>query len=74
MNILDTIVASKRKEVEDRKRRQPLDLLERKPHFFRPTFSLAQFLKDPSKTGIIAEFKRKSPSKGIINGTADVRK
>lgn len=73
MNILDTIVASKRKEVEDRKRRQPLDLLERKPHFFRPTFSLAQFLKDPSKTGIIAEFKRKSPSKGIINGTADVR-
>lgn len=73
MNILDTIVAAKRKEVEERKRRQPLDLLERKEHFHRTTFSLAEFLKDPSKTGIIAEFKRKSPSKGIINGTADLR-
>ena len=38
------------------------------------TLSLRQFLLDDSKTGIIAEFKRKSPSKGIINGNADVIK
>ena len=40
--------------------------------FKRPTFSLKQFLLDETKTGIIAEFKRQSPSKGVINSTADV--
>ncbi len=38
----------------------------------RPTFSLKEFLLDEARTGIIAEFKRKSPSKGIINDKADV--
>src|SRR5690606_13410051 len=40
--------------------------------FGRETFSLEESLK--SKSGIIAEFKRKSPSKGIINNKADVLK
>jgi indole-3-glycerol phosphate synthase len=42
------------------------------PFFKRSTLSLAQSLRDPAKTGIITEFKRKSPSKGMINEHADV--
>ena len=72
MNILDTIVAQKRKEVEQRKLATPLSVLEQQPHFIRPVYSLTGFLADTNRTGIIAEYKRKSPSKGIINATATV--
>lgn len=40
--------------------------------FSRATLSLKSFLLDPTKSGIITEFKRKSPSKGLINGTSSV--
>ncbi|MEI9933694.1 MAG: indole-3-glycerol phosphate synthase TrpC [Ferruginibacter sp.] len=72
MNILDTIIEHKVDEVEERKRKVNLDALKKSNHFSRPTFSLKQFLLDENKTGIIAEFKRKSPSKGIINDKSDV--
>lgn len=72
MNILDKIIAHKRIEVANRKAVTPIAELEKSPAFARPILSLKQFLLDDSKTGIIAEFKRKSPSKGIINGEADV--
>ncbi len=72
MNILDTIIAHKRVEVEENKRSKPIDVLMRSIFFEKPALSLKQFLIDKSKTGIIAEFKRKSPSKGLINGNADV--
>ncbi len=72
MNILDTIIEHKKKEVAERKALVSISELEKKPAFARPVLSLKQFLLDDAKTGIIAEFKRKSPSKGIINGTADV--
>lgn len=72
MNILDTIVAQKKKEVAERKEHRSFAELERSPFFQRSTFSLRSALSDPSKTGIIAEFKRRSPSKGMINGDADV--
>lgn len=72
MNILDKIIAYKQTEVAARKRVTSLADLERSTAFTRPVLSLKQFLLDETKTGIIAEFKRKSPSKGVINGQADV--
>lgn len=71
MNILDTIVAHKKREVEERKSAISVDELQSSKFFQRPTFSLKKFLLDENRTGIIAEFKRRSPSKGTINANAD---
>ena len=67
MSILDTIISAKRQEVEDRKQQVSTRDLEGSAFFQRTPLSLKQFILDPEHTGIIAEFKRKSPSKGIIN-------
>lgn len=74
MNILDTIIAQKKIEVEERKVKIPFAVLEQSAYFKRETLSLKKFLADTSRTGIIAEFKRKSPSKGWINADADAGK
>lgn len=71
MNILEKIVIDKRKEVEMKKNFIPINAFEQLPHFGRPTVSLAKNLKK-SNTGIIAEFKRKSPSKSWINQDANI--
>jgi len=73
MNILDKIIAQKHIEVENKKTATPAKNLERSEFFTRPTYSLKKQLLDTTKVGIIAEFKRKSPSKGIINANADVK-
>ncbi|MCW3091178.1 MAG: Indole-3-glycerol phosphate synthase [Ferruginibacter sp.] len=72
MNILDKIIAHKKTEVAIAKEKVSIEELIQNELFSRPVFSLKQFLLDETKTGIIAEFKRQSPSKGIINNTADV--
>jgi indole-3-glycerol phosphate synthase len=72
MNILDDIVASKRAEIASRKALQSLDKLKISSRFGEATRSLKHALRDPAKSGIIAEFKRKSPSRGIINALADL--
>jgi indole-3-glycerol phosphate synthase len=72
MNILDEIVAYKKVEVEKRKQEMPLSQLEKLPLFVTPAYSLKRFVLDGTKTGIIAEFKRKSPSQGIINDRSGV--
>jgi len=72
MNILDKIVAQKQIEVAARKLQTPVAVLEQMKYFSAETLSLYSFLLDPTKTGIIAEFKRKSPSKGVINDQATV--
>jgi indole-3-glycerol phosphate synthase len=71
-NILETIIASKRLEVKKRSAEKSLRELESSAAFSRKSLSLKQSILDPLKTGIIAEFKRRSPSKGVINAGADV--
>ena len=67
MNILDQIVAHKSKEVEDRKSLFPVKLLEQSIFFSSQPVSLKKYVLREDKSGIIAEIKRKSPSKGSIN-------
>ena len=71
-NILDVIIGHKKIEVARAKEITSLATLQQSENFNRQTISMRQFLLDESKTGIIAEFKRKSPSKGVINATATV--
>src|SRR6185503_19644513 len=72
MNILDTIIDRKKFEIAERKRDKSIGELENGPFFKNKTLSFGEFLLREDKTGIIAEFKRKSPSKGVINNTATV--
>jgi len=73
MDILETIIANKRKEVTTQKEAVPLrTLLELKAsQFERPVTSMHETL-EKSSSGIIAEFKRKSPSKGWLFPDAKV--
>src|SRR6187401_118637 len=72
MNILDTIIDYKREEVRNKKSKVKTTELEKRELFSRAVLSLKDFLLDRSRTGIIAEFKRRSPSKGVINPDVDV--
>ncbi|TMI72297.1 MAG: indole-3-glycerol phosphate synthase TrpC [Bacteroidetes bacterium] len=71
-NILEEIIAVKERQVELEKSEVPVSELEESALFERTTLSLVASLTDKQKTGIIAEFKRRSPSKGIINDKATV--
>ena len=72
MNILDKIVADKHREVELKKSIFPVSQLENSILFERDVVSLAENLRR-SKTGIIAEHKRRSPSKAVINQSLNVQ-
>ena len=72
MNILDKIIAHKKKEVAEQQANVPVGELVKSPNFQRPTLSLSAALRRPGQAGIIAEHKRKSPSKGIINANVTV--
>jgi indole-3-glycerol phosphate synthase len=71
MTILDQIVADKRLEVAERKRAVSIEHLKKLCADMKPGKSLKQALAE-SPTGIISEFKRKSPSKGYIHPEAQV--
>ncbi len=74
MDILEKIIAHKYQEVAEKKALYPTALLEKSIFFTTPTVSMTKYLQRPDKSGIIAEFKRKSPSKGDINPYASVEK
>lgn len=65
MNILDKIIERKKQEISEAKSKISIQQLKDSKFFGRQTLSLKETIK--SKSGIIAEFKRQSPSKGIIN-------
>ncbi|MPS71616.1 MAG: indole-3-glycerol phosphate synthase TrpC [Chryseobacterium sp.] len=65
MNILNKIIERKKQEVAEAKPKISVEQLKDSAFFGRPTFSLKETIK--TKSGIISEFKRQSPSKGIIN-------
>ena len=66
MTILEKIISSKTKELKILKSLNSIKDLENKKLFEKQTFSLKERL-ELSRHGIIAEHKRKSPSKSIIN-------
>ncbi|MCW3786094.1 indole-3-glycerol phosphate synthase TrpC [Plebeiibacterium sediminum] len=72
MNILDKIVAKKKIEVEQQQEFVTLDKLKGYSAFNKEVPSLKQYLSDGNHNGIISEYKRKSPSKGIINSMSTV--
>lgn len=71
-DILSRIIADKAEEVSLKKKMLPVEAWHDLPHWQEERVSLKASLLKPGSTGIIAEFKRRSPSKGIINGTAEV--
>lgn len=74
MNILDQILDHKRKEVAERKALYPVKLLEQSLYFATPPVSMRKYIQREDKSGIIAEIKRKSPSKGVINAHVSVER
>lgn len=68
MNILEKIAADKKKEVASLKESFSIDELSQMPYFEHECFSASTLIKKGS--GVIAEFKRKSPSKGWISEKA----
>lgn len=70
--ILDEIVAFKKGEVEQLKLKTSIEDLKASTYYKVDNISLEQSLRKGLNSGIIAEFKRKSPSKGWIHKNADV--
>ena len=71
MDILEKIIVDKRREVELKKSIIPISQLENSVLFNSRTHSLSKLLQN-SFSGIIAEHKRKSPSKQTINSSFTV--
>jgi len=70
MNILDAILEHKKVEVMKRKQKRPLSKLKSFPLYARESNGIGPLFREEGP-GIIAEFKRKSPSKGLIHPDAD---
>lgn len=74
MNILEKIIARKKEEVSERKSLYPAKFLEQRIYFETRTVSLKKYLLREDKSGLIAEIKRKSPSRGVLNKNISIEK
>jgi len=74
MNILEQIIGKKREEVAEKKELFPIKLLEKSIYFSGKPVSMSKYLLREDRQGIIAEIKRKSPSKGDINPHVSVER
>ncbi len=72
MNILDKIIEAKKAEIAHQKSLVSIEMLSDIPGFDRKCISLKAGLLEKDSSGIIAEYKQQSPSKGIINAKAKV--
>src|SRR4030042_2512249 len=73
MNILDKIIAFKRSELECKKKCFPVSKFENSAFFKREMPSFHDALAKPGPS-LIGEFKRKSPSNGMININAETER
>jgi len=71
-DFLEKILAAKRKEVAREEELTPLKRLEQSVHFSAKCVSLVQYLQRTDRQGVIAEIKRKSPSRGVLNASISI--
>lgn len=73
MSLLQEILSHKRLEVNERKRLLGQDLLKDHEYFSRPAISLKRAVEASKTPAVIAEIKRRSPSKGILHPDLNVK-
>ncbi len=72
MNILDKIVAQKKIEVAQQQDYTSIEKLKTYDFFKKEVPSLKAYIQNDKHNGIISEYKRQSPSKGLINNVSTV--
>ena len=70
MSILDKIISRKYIEVKEQKLLKPVSVLDKSPYFSEKPISLKNAISREGSSRIIAEFKRRSPSKGVFKESA----
>lgn len=72
MKFLEKMLGIKKEEIKRLRQSIPPEYYLNEDKIRRKAVSLSESLRKPGGTGIIAEFKRKSPSKGILNEVSEI--